>query len=581
MLARPAHRARSATWLKPGYPEGPVIASQARRVFLRALGCAALTSNVRAVPLGAELPNEALRRRIEALLVAGDARIGAGSAAARAILVAVYRQRDFAPIWTDARRAGGLLSAIEASVTHGLAPLDYHHDALAHLIGAGALSEETHESAAERDLLLSDACMRLAYHLHFGKADPRVLQQGWNFARTLGGVDPVAALSQLLAASDPAAALDALAPQMPLYRNLRRALANLRTIEQRGGWPRVADGPALEVGADGMRVAQLQARLQASGDLAPAAGEATFDAEFGAAVRRFQLRHGLEADGVVGRVTLAALNVSVAERIAQVRANLERLRWVARELAGDYLLVDSAGFAAELWLADTLVWSARVVVGKPYRTTPEFRARMKYAVLNPAWMVPPTILREDILPVLVRDPGYLEKHAMRLLDRAGHPIDASTIDWTAYRDRPRAFPYQVVQAPGHENPLGTIKFLFPNEHSVYLHDTPTRGLFDKATRAASSGCIRIERPLELAQLLLDDPQHWSIAQLQQAIATGKTQTIALRRTVPVLLLYFTAVAGSDGEAHFRPDLYDRDRPILRALAAPFRFGPVDAVARTR
>ncbi len=253
-----------------------------------------------------------------------------------------------------------------------------------------------------------------------------------------------------------------------------------------------------------------------------------FDAPLEAAVRRFQSRHGLEADGVVGRATLAALNVGVANRVAQVRANLERLRWVARELKGDYLLVDIAGFTARLWRDDALVWSARVVIGLPFRTTPEFRARMKYLVLNPEWTVPPTILREDVLPKVIDDPAYLERHRMRVLDAAGRRIDPSAIEWSRYRTNPRAFPYQIVQAPGGDNPLGAIKFMFPNEHLVYLHDTPARALFERATRACSSGCIRVERPLELARLLLDDPVRWSDERLREAVASGRTQTVPVR-----------------------------------------------------
>jgi murein L,D-transpeptidase YcbB/YkuD len=326
-------------------------------------------------------------------------------------------------------------------------------------------------------------------------------------------------------------------------------------------------------------VGQLRSRLRAGGELVADAEGAAFDAQLEGALRRFQSRHGLEADGVAGRATLAALNVPVADRIAQVRANLERLRWVARELAGDYLLVDIAGFNAQLWLNDAPAWQARVVVGRPFRTTPEFRAPMKYLVLNPEWNVPPTILREDVLPKVVRDPRYLQQHQMRVLDRAGRPLDAAAIDWASYRERPRAFPHQIVQAPGQDNPLGSVKFMFPNEHSVYLHDTPSRALFDKTVRAFSSGCIRIEKPLELAILLLDDPQRWSEQPLLDAIATGKTQTVPARRTVPVMLLYFTASAGADGELQFRPDLYGRDGPIIKALAAPFSFAPVDAGKR--
>lgn len=406
---------------------------------IAAVGCASAN----------EATSEALRYQVERLRSTGDARIGAGSAAARSLLASLYEKRGFVPLWTEAERDRALLKAIEASTAHGLDPRDYHADLLAVAPpAAGATGIDRGRAMAERDLLLTDAFMRLAYHLHFGKADPRRLQYGWNFARTLEGADPADALVSLLAAPDPGAALAALAPRLPIYRDLRSALARLRETEQRGGWPPVGDGPKLERGSTGPRVLQLRQRLLASGELAAATGDAAFDDELEAALQRFQLRHGLEADGVAGRATLAALNVTAAQRIAQVRANLERLRWVARELAGDYLLVDIAGFNAQLWLNDSLAWQARVVVGRPFRRTPEFRAPMKYLVLNPEWNVPPTILREDVLPKVIRDPGYLRQHHMRVLDRAGRAVDPATIDWQGYRGQPRAFPHQIVQAAG-------------------------------------------------------------------------------------------------------------------------------------
>jgi murein L,D-transpeptidase YcbB/YkuD len=524
---------------------------------------------------------EALRARVEALRAGGDPQIGAGSAAARALIASLYERRGFAPLWTEPARMASLAAAIGASATHGLDPNDYHAARLSAPPAPQADEAERVRAIAQRDLVATDAFVRLAYHLYFGKADPRAIASGWNFSRTLDGVDPVAALSDLLAAPDVATALEALAPRLRAYRDLRDALAQLRAVERAGGWPAVAPGPKLEVGATGPRVAQLRARLRASGDLAEDGAGDVFDAALQAAVRRFQSRHGLEADGVVGRATVAALNVGVTERIAQVRANLERLRWVARDLTGDYLLVDIAGFTAQLWLAGAPVWSARVIVGRPYRRTPEFRARMKYLVLNPEWNVPPTILREDVLPKVLADPAYLDRHAMRVVDATGRRVDPAAIDWAAYRANPRAFPYQIVQAPGGDNPLGAIKFMFPNEHLVYLHDTPARELFERATRAFSSGCIRVERPLELARLLLDDPLRWSEDKLREAIATGRTQTVPVRHAVPVMLLYFTATVGADGTLHFRPDLYGRDQPILAALAAPFRFAPLDAGRRGR
>lgn len=537
---------------------------------------AALLAALLADAQAAEPSPEVLRLRVEALRTAGDARIGAGSAGARALVAALYEKRGFTPLWDEPSRAALLRGAIEASRTHGLDPRDYHAEPIAAPLPP--TPAEAQRAAAERELLLTDAFIRLAYHLHFGKADPRTLQHGWNFARSLDGAEPASALAALLAAPDPAAALEALAPRLPAYRDLRLALAQLRAVELRGGWPRVSAGPKLETGSTGARVRELRRRLVAGGDLADADERGDFDTGLDAAVRRFQARHGIDPDGVVGPATLAALNVPVAERIALVRANLERLRWVARELAGDFLLVDIAGFNAQLWLGEALAWQARVVVGRPFRTTPEFRATMKYLVLNPEWNVPPTILREDVLPKVVRDPGHLGRNHMRVVDAGGRPLDPAAIDWAAARERPRAFAHQIVQAPGKDNPLGRVKFMFPNEHSVYLHDTPSRELFERTVRAFSSGCIRIDKPLDLALLLLDDDSRWGEPQLLEAIASGRTQTVPVKRPVPVLLLYFTATARGD-ELQFRPDLYHRDAPILRALAAPFRFAPVDAGRR--
>jgi murein L,D-transpeptidase YcbB/YkuD len=219
------------------------------------------------------------------------------------------------------------------------------------------------------------------------------------------------------------------------------------------------------------------------------------------------------------------------------------------------------------------------VVGRPFRKTPVFRATMQYLVLNPAWTVPPTILREDVLPRMAADPAYLEREHMQVVDASGRPLDAAGIDWNRYRSG--GFPHQIVQAPGPENPLGRMKFMLPNPHAVYLHDTPARRLFDKRERAFSSGCIRLEEPLELAVLLLDDAERWSAEAVGAAVQTGETRTLPVKRRVPVLVLYFTAEAQADGLAQFRPDLYGRDAQVAAALRAPFRFSPVDGRREAR
>jgi len=288
-----------------------------------------------------------------------------------------------------------------------------------------------------------------------------------------------------------------------------------------------------------------------------------------AALLRFQARHGLYPDGVLGGRTLAELNIPVESRINSLRINLERGRWVLRGLGGTFVAVNIAGFESYFVRNDTVVWRAPSIVGQPFRQTPEFRASMTYLVVNPTWTVPELLLDEDVFPAVRRDPTYLASHAMQVLDRQGNSVDPATIDWSWYRGR--TFPYRVVQSPGGTNPLGRIKFMFPNPYAVYLHDTPARELFRKPQRTFSSGCIRIEHPMALAALLLEGSS-WTPAALDSVLATGAEQTVPLPRAVPVILLYWTAWSAAEGPVNFRPDVYHRDAAVLRALDAPFQLG---------
>jgi murein L,D-transpeptidase YcbB/YkuD len=286
------------------------------------------------------------------------------------------------------------------------------------------------------------------------------------------------------------------------------------------------------------RVLALRARLIASGEL-PAENRDSplFDATLEQGVKAFQARQNLEVDGKVGKGTLAAMNVPVQARIDQIRVNLERARWVLHDLPEDFVLADIAGFRVSYFRGGVPVWEARSQVGKAYRKTPVFRSQIRYLVMNPTWTVPPTILEQDILPKLKQDPAYLKKKNMRVIDHQGNTVDASTLDWKKYTGRD--FPYMIRQDPGPNNALGQIKFMFPNDHAVYLHDTNYRDLFGRSERAFSSGCIRIEEPFQLADILLDDPEKWS--------------------------------PGADGKVHFRKDIYDRDPPVLDKLNDRFHF----------
>jgi murein L,D-transpeptidase YcbB/YkuD len=358
-------------------------------------------------------------------------------------------------------------------------------------------------------------------------------------------------------------------PRNAFYRNLKGALAEYRALAAAGGWPSVPAGSTLAPGMSDARVPALRARLAATGDLdsvETAAADDVYDGATVEGVRRFQARHGLEQDGAVGPATLAALNVPVEARIEQMRVNLERARWVLGDLGDDFLVVNVAGFRLYVVRRNEIVWTTRVQVGQPYRRTPIFVATLSYLVFNPTWTVPPTILRRDILPAVRNDVGYLASRNIDVIDDSGMVVDAMTVDWSG-----STFPYRFVQRPGPNNALGRVKFMFPNEHFVYLHDTPSRDLFDRESRAFSSGCIRVEDPLELARLVLR--RGWDEQRIDDVVAAGRTETVTLDDPISVLLLYWTAEADVAGRVFFNADVYARDAEVSSALAAPFRPSP--------
>lgn len=554
--------------VQPAYAIRAGLARPRRFALMRRIVVALLLTVTPMLANASGSVEQVLRQRIEQLRAGREVRVDGARIAARNLIASFYERRGFEPAWMQPSRQHALLRAVEASRADGLEPRDYHLRAVREIIAQGELDAG---AAAGRELLFTDSLIRLAYTLYFGKLEPRELYPEWNFARTLDGIDPVRALNEIVRARSLRHALEAYAPRLAAYRDLKRALARYREIAAHGGWPRLPAGPTLRPGMRDRRVAVLRARLTATGDFAltRTVDPAHYGPRLEAAVQRYQHRNGLADDGLVGRRTRAAMNVSVGTRIDEIRVNLERLRWVAHNLKGAYLVVDIAGFRARLVIDGRVLWSSRVIVGKPYRSTPVFRATMRYIVLNPTWNVPPTILKEDVIPQLVKNSKFLRRHHMKVLDFAGHPVNPAKIDWARYLGRPP--PYQIVQAPGGDNPLGRLKFIFPNAHDVYLHDTPAKGLFESPARAFSSGCIRVAKPLGLAVLLLDDPKRWSEAALEAAIATGETRYVAVKREVPVMLLYWTARADGDGMVEFRRDLYERDAAVLRGLEARFRF----------
>ena len=521
-------------------------------------------------------PDAALQReitdRLDRLMGSGSLWIRETPVAATVLIPQIYASRQFQPAWTSEKNVDDLISAIEASEAYGFNPDDFHLSQLLTLKTATDRAEASTADAAEFDILLTDALIRLGY-MHFaGKVDPVALDSKWNFAQPLLDRDALELLNEAIDGEGDGALIAQLTLDHPLEDQLMDVLARYRAIAEAGGWPQVPEGPALKPGMSDPRVPILRQRLAATDDLQGGDLQSpAYDTAVEAAVTRFQARHGLEADGVVGPGTLAALNVPVKDRIDQIRINLERQRWVLRGVGQDFIVVNIAGFTTYLVRGGEEVWQTRSIVGSAYRKTPVFRDDIKFMEFNPTWTVPPGILGRSIIPAAKKDPGYLAANKFSLIDRNGRRVDPASVDWANVSAR--GFPYSVVQSPGDHNALGLVKFMFPNPYLVYLHDTASRGLFAKTERALSSGCVRVDQPFDLAERLLADKPGWDRGKIDEVVASGKTTRVHLEQPMPVLLLYWTAWADPGEPVQFRRDIYERDGPIRAALNS--EFDPTD------
>ena len=563
----------------PACPPSPVQDSRFLLVLLILLcvGSAPETSPPTPLP---ETVEEHLRIRIEAIQ---DGAPDAASVDGEPLLATeeiarYYRQAAFQPVWAQSAgptaRADSLLTHLQAANRDGLRSADYHVATIDSLLGQLRAKAETGEPLTpgrlvDLELLCTDAVLLYASHLQNGRTDPTAISSSWTAERQ--ATDLVQHLEHALTQSSLRAALAKLRPPQPEYDALRRALARYRTLEGTGGWPSVPEGTKLEEGVTDPHVPRLRQRLRATGDLSavpPTADSLTFGAPLHQAVTRFQERHGLAVDGVVGPATRAALNVSVEARIQQIEINLERWRWLPPDLGALHVRVNIAGFDLRVVENGADRLRMRVVVGQAYRQTPVFSDQISYLVFNPYWHVPHSIATKDKLPDFQQNPSRVSTEGFEVFRGWGADaaqVDPSTIDWRALSAS--NFPYRLRQRPGPQNALGEVKFMFPNPHSVYLHDTPSRSLFGRAERSFSSGCIRVEHPLDLATILLRPNEGWTRTRIQAAVRTDTEQTVPLAQKVPVHLLYWTAWA-EDGTVHFRRDVYDRDGAVHSALTAP-------------
>lgn len=485
-------------------------------------------------------------------------------------------QPDF--LWFDkglmpAAHAWAMAGLLDDSASDGLDRDDYAIDDIARrfedLAAAPAPARDDPRVLAA-DRLLTESALRFLRHLHLGRIDPARAHR--DVKLPVRAFDAEALLAEALRDGTVAHLRERAAPQLPMYARLRKALADYRSIAASPvPLPSLPPLPASGKVLPGDHWGGIPALSQLLGALGDFHGSPfvtdIYEPELVEAVRRFQHRHGLDTDGVIGRQTHAELSVPIEARIAQIELALERFRWLPEIDSDVFVAINIPAF--RLWAFDHSgggnpdVWETRIVVGNATSgRTPIFVDRMRWIEFNPYWHVPRSIVRREILPKLHADPGYLARQSMRILDRDGievGPVTPATLEGLANGI------YRIRQDPGDANALGRIKFVMPNDMAIYLHDTPSRGLFRRAQRAFSHGCIRVESPETLAERLLASTGKWSAESIRQAIDSGKRTVAGLRKSVPVVIFYVTTTVDTDGSVRFYPDVYGYDRDALASL----------------
>lgn len=520
---------------------------------------------------------ESIRERIESAAEILDLSIDNQPLNSQKGLITFYSDRQFSKAWLangqPTPQAYQLIHILNSADQHGLNKSNYHVTAInerLERLKAPLDESEVLILSVDLDLLLSDAFLTYGTHLIQGQVNPQKLQSKWDTGRR--ATDMVKILTDAINTNSIEQSLNELMPKQPGYLSLVRALADHHAIKDRGGWPSVTKGPSLRPDEKNPRIIELRKRLAASGDLVNdiALDSQEFDRPLQQAVKYFQKRHGLETDSIVGKATLAALNVSVDQRIAQIRANLERWRWLPDDLGARHIMVNIAGFELDFVGNGEVLLHMPVIVGKTYRETPVFTGSMTYLVINPSWYVPNSIAVKDKLPILVRDPYYIERNHMKLYRGWGADrteINPLSVNWRQVD--PNNFPFRLVQKPGPKNAMGKVKFMFPNPHNVYLHDTSEPSLFNRVDRTFSSGCIRVGKPFALANLVLENNSRMTPDAIQEAFDQNDQKTVTLLNPIPVHILYWTAWVDSEGVVQFRRDIYGRDDELIQKLQKSF------------
>jgi murein L,D-transpeptidase YcbB/YkuD len=485
-----------------------------------------------------------------------------------------YAQRGFEPIWskesTLTERAYELRFEIRQAKFDGLNPTDYHLAFFESTFGLAEQRKKTGEtlgvqSLTQLEIVLTDAFFELAEDLAVGKLNPASLKAAWSIPRRSKRLDHGLLLFESLRNEDLRSGLAKLYPKNTLYQKGKQLMRELdeKAKKQPFSFKPIKTDRVFKVGESNALISEVRGRLAYWGftiEETPTDPK-YFDSLLFEQVKRFQKSKDMVSDGVLGQGTVSALNESPTKLMDKVAVNLERLRWIPDEFfLGETIFVNIPSFQLVYRNGTDTLFTTKVIVGTVKNQSPVFTAPMSYLVMSPYWNIPPSIARNETIPAIKRNPGYLEKNNMEVVNSSGTPVSHSSINWNA-----RPFPYLIRQKPGEDNALGLVKFMFPNLNNVYLHDTPAKQLFDRETRAFSHGCIRMQNPKLFADLLLKNKSEWTPDRIWEVMNQSKEQIVHLDKKIPVVITYFTLVLDSSGRPQLRQDVYHRDQEVLALL----------------
>ena len=504
-------------------------------------------------------------------------------------IIRFYKARDFKPLWLGeygmAVRTKHLLSLLGKADEEGLRAQDYLPAFLIDFDAQSSNFTESPENLAQLEIELTVAALKYSHHISAGRVKPIRISKLHTLKARPESARKV--LTNLQSTLRPDKYLNSLQPMIPQYRFLKKALAKYRVQVSDNQTIHISAGDLIRPGDFDDRLELIAKRLEQLGlysfeplesindndsyeneASSARSQELIYDANLVAAIKELQEQSGLRRDGIIGNNTLAALNgQSSGEKISKIILSLERLRWLPQDLKSKYIFINQAFYETWMMQDGKEIFRSDVIVGKSIHQTAVFNDEMDKVVLNPRWFVPRSIIYNEMVPKLYNNPYYLAEQGYEVRDIKGRQVNSSTINWSQFSEK--NIPFNVVQPPGPKNALGRVKFLFPNQHAIYMHDTPARNLFKKDNRALSHGCVRVQKPMEFAEIILKT-EGWTPAKIAAAIATGKNQTVLLSKKIPVYLGYYTAWADQEGNVRLRDDVYGRDRVLNQALEQNYK-----------